>query len=150
MKLIEDCYSTKYHTNQKKRGVCCETDHRYETLSHIIKTSVNFDNMKISGVLNIVNDSFTLTPVLSDNKLSFGGKTNICILLEDEEKNIHYIERIVDVSFTPDVAFGYERVQKNSGIINSISYRLTFCFRCYRNSARTCRIDKKRQVELDY
>lgn len=124
VRLIEDCYSTKYHTNQKKRGVNCETNHRYETLSHIMKSSVNFDNMKISRILNIVDDSLTLTPVLSDNKLSFNGKTNICILLEDDENNIHYIERIVDVSFTPEVAFDYDRVLKNSCIINSISYRL--------------------------
>lgn len=122
--LIEDCYSTKYHTDTKKKGINCESNHRFESFTHIIKSSVNLDNIKIAGVLNISHDSLTLTPIISDAKLSFNGKTNVCILLQDAENEVNYIERTVDIEFSPELSSQFDRVEKNSCCINSISYRL--------------------------
>lgn len=122
--LIEDCYSTKYQTDIQKKSLNCEKNHRLENFTHIINSSILLDNIKMSEVLNIVSDSLTVTPMLSGEKFSLSGKTNICILLRDEDGEINYIERVVDIDFSPEISAHFDRISKNSCCINSISYRL--------------------------
>lgn len=122
--IIEDAYSTKYATEHKRSSLNIESKHSCENLTHIIKSTVKLDSVKISEVLDIYSEAVTLTPVISDNSMNLSGKTNVCILLEDEDSKPFYIERSIDIDYQPEFEKAFDRVELKDCKIHSISYRI--------------------------
>lgn len=122
--IIDDVYSVSYLTQEKRTPINFENNHSSETLTHIVKSIVNLDGVKISQVHDIYSDTLTLAPIVSDNTLSLNGKTNLCILIEDSEGAPYYIERSTDVDFKPEISRDFDKVELNHTDIKSISYRL--------------------------
>ncbi len=122
--IIDDVYSVTCATQEKRTPMNFDSNHSSENLTHIVKSTVTLDGVKISKVLDIYSDALALTPVVSDSALSFSGKTNLCILIEDSEGTPSYIERSTDILFKPDIARDFDRAELNSTDVRSISYRL--------------------------
>ena len=122
--IIDDVYSVTCATQEKRTPMNFDSNHSSENLTHIVKSTVTLDGVKISKVLDIYSDALALTPVVSDSALSFSGKTNLCILIEDSEGTPSYIERSTDIVFKPDIARDFDRAELNSADVRSISYRL--------------------------
>lgn len=124
LNIIDDVYSVNYLTEPRRTALNYETNHSCENLTHIVKSTVSLDSMKISKVLDIYSDGVSLTPVVSDSALSMTGKTNLCILIEDGDGAPSYVERSAEIDYKPDIARGFDRAELNFANVQSISYRL--------------------------
>lgn len=124
LSVLEDVYSTKYSTEAKRSTLCFENKHRCVDVSHIAKSTFKLDGTKISKMLDVYCESINLSPILSDEKLSFSGKANICMLMEDDSNAPFYIERSVEIEFSPEIQDMFDRVTLNSCLAKSISFRL--------------------------
>lgn len=122
--VVDDAYSTKYVIEQKRSMCSFEMNHTTENLTHIVKSTLNLDSVKIAQVLDINCGSLSLSPVISDDVMSIVGKTNICILVEDSEGDVSYIERNVDIDFTAQPQSEFDRAQLIDSKVHSLSYRL--------------------------
>ncbi|MBR2714850.1 MAG: DUF3794 domain-containing protein [Ruminococcus sp.] len=124
LNIIEDVYSTKYITEEKRSAQNALFDHRCADYTHIVKSSIKLDSMKISKVIDIFTENVTVSPVISKKSLSFIGKTNVCMMLEDSDGSINYLERSVDVEFKPEIDVEFDRVAMNSCVVQGVSFRL--------------------------
>lgn len=124
LSIIDDVYSTDYMTEHKRCVLSCESGHCIENFKHIVKTTVKLDSVEISKVLDIYSESVAVSPIISEGKLSFSGKTNLCMLIEDSEGAPSYIERSAEMDFKPELNRNFERVELKDTRINSISFRL--------------------------
>lgn len=122
--VIDDAYSTAYHTELKRGVQNCECNHSSETFNHIIKSTVKLDNIKISKVLDVYCEGVALSAVVSDNTLTLAGKANLCMFIEDSEGVPSYIERSSEIDFKPTLSRSFDRVELIDCKANSISFRL--------------------------
>ncbi len=124
LKVVDDVYSIKYLTEHKRSSVCCETNHSFENLTHIIKSQVFLESMKISKVIDIYSQGVSMTPVVSENELTLSGKVNLCMLISDDDNKPVYVERSVEIEFKPQFDRIFDKAQLCGAKVNSISYRL--------------------------
>ena len=120
-----DAYSTKYMTENKREMLSCECSHSCESFNHIVKSTVKLDTMEISKVLDVYCESVSVSPVISDSTLSLNGKASVCMLLKDKEDAPFYVERSVEIEYTPVPSRSFDRAQLCGCSVNSISYRLS-------------------------
>lgn len=125
LSIVEDAYSTKYMTENKREMLSCECSHSCESFNHIVKSTVKLDTMEISKVLDVYCESVSVSPVISDSTLSLNGKASVCMLLKDKEDAPFYVERSVEIEYTPVPSRSFDRAQLCGCCVNSISYRLS-------------------------
>lgn len=124
LSIVDDAYSTQYAIEQKRSMLNFETNHTCENISHIAKSTLSLDSVKIAKVLDIYSGNLSLSPVMSDGELSIAGKTNICILVEDSEGVPSYIERNVEIDFKAEPHREFDRAQLIDAKVHSLSFRL--------------------------
>lgn len=122
--ILDDVYSTKYSTEEKRSSLNCECNHRCENIVHIIKQSLILDGVKIKKMLDVHCDNVSVSAMFNDNKLSLSGKANICMLFEDDDNTPCYVERTLDVDFTPDLQDKFDRAMLDSCVAKSLSFRI--------------------------
>lgn len=124
LNIIEDAYSTKYITEEKRSVLNCESNHTCEDFTYIVKNTVELDSIKISKLLDVYCDSISVTPVISKNSLTLSGKANLCLLIEDDENAPVFLERSVELEYKPDVAYDFDTAHLKLCQVKSISFRL--------------------------
>lgn len=94
--IITDAYSTEYLSEllSEQTSLISEIAQVKDTIMN--KSTVTVDNSKISKIVDIYNEYCTVTPVMSENKVTLNGKANVCILALDSENIPMYIERTID------------------------------------------------------
>ncbi len=122
--VLDDAYSTKYKTESKRGVQNCESNHSFAEFINVAQSSVKVDNMSISKMLDVYCEGVSVSPVISDKKLSLQGKTNVCMLIEDEDNIPCYVERCVDFEFNPEIDRVFDRVELCNSQVKSISFRL--------------------------
>ncbi|MBQ4129555.1 MAG: DUF3794 domain-containing protein [Ruminococcus sp.] len=122
--IIDDAYSTNYLVEQNRTSLNCEANHNLKNFTHIVKSTVSLDSIKISKILDFYSEGVFLTPLIADNTLTLSGKTNICILLEDSDKVPNYIERSIELDYKPEINDSFDKANLLSSKVHSISYRL--------------------------
>ena len=123
--VIEDVYSTTYMVEKEMGSLNVECEHSFESFTHILKTALKLESVDIGKVIDIHCDSLALSPVISDGNLNLCGKLSLCMLLEDKDGNVSYIERIVEVDFKPQHTRSFDRVELKEVKVNSLSFRLS-------------------------
>ncbi len=123
--IVEDVYSTAYAIEKEHSAISLECEHSFENLTHILKSSLKLESIDIGKVIDIHCDSLGLSPVISDGNLSLCGKLSLCMLLEDKDGSVSYIERMVDVDFKPQQTRSFDRVELKDAKVSSLSFRLS-------------------------
>ncbi len=122
--VIEDAYSTQYMTEKKHDSRNIESNHSFENFTHIAKTTVKLESCNISKILNIYSQDLKSSIVISDKELSIASKANICMLVEDTNSDISYIERSFDIDFKPTLDRNFDKAILSGANVHSVSYRL--------------------------
>jgi len=122
--IINDAYSTEYKTESKRDMLNCENNHSMKTFANVVQTTVDFDSVKISRMLDVYCEGVTASVIISDEKMTLQGKTNACMLFEDDQNIPCYIERSVDFEFSLDADRDFDRVELCDTVVKSISFRL--------------------------
>lgn len=121
---IKDAYSTSCDTELEFTPVTLETAVFPKVSNIMTKSSLDLGESKISRVIDIFCDNVAVKPQVSD-KLKLGGKANFCILALDENSELMYIERSVDIENTENLDNTYSVCRDVTAMIKSVSYRLT-------------------------
>ncbi len=123
--IVTDAYSTKYETelNFVRPPLQFSCNKINETLME--KNSINLGDTKISKIIDLYNDSSSISTVISEEGITVAGKANVCILALDEENYPIYLERMVDFEHLFPLSDSYNLVANPKVSIKSMSYRLT-------------------------
>ncbi|MBQ2971448.1 MAG: DUF3794 domain-containing protein [Ruminococcus sp.] len=124
LSVVDDAYSTAYMIELERNLVNAECEHSCESFVHIQKSSLHLESLEIAKVIDIHSDLLSLSPVVSDSVLSLCGKTSVCMLVEDKEGVVSYIERSVEIDFKPQLSRTFDRVLLKNAEIRSLSFRL--------------------------
>lgn len=126
IEIVTDAYSTDYDLECSHEFVklCKLSECIREPFS--VKSVIEFTEFKISRVIDIWNDTSSVSGKYEDGKIICDGKMNVCILAIDLEEIPFYIERIIDVPYKKDVDVNAEEVTVESNICPvAIGYRIT-------------------------
>ena len=121
---ISDAYSTTSDTTLEYTKLKVDTDVHPKISSFMCKSLVNVSDASISRILDIFCDSVTVTPTVTD-KLRLTGKANFCILALDENSELVYLERSIDIDNEEPLSMLYTGFSDVSSMVKSISFRLT-------------------------
>lgn len=124
LSVVEDAYSTEYMVEKEYSPTSAEYEHSFENLTHIVKSTLKLESVNIANVIDIYSDGVSVSPVVSDDMLTLCGKTSVCMIVEDKEGEVSYIERSVEIDFKPELTRSFGRVELENAKINSLSFRL--------------------------
>ena len=120
---ISDAYSTTCDTELEFTPVTLETAVLPKISTVMSKSTLSLGESKISRVIDIFCDNVAVKPYVSE-KLKLSGKANFCILALDENSELTYIERTVDVENEEPLGDTYTSCSDVTSMIKSVSYRL--------------------------
>lgn len=120
---ISDAYSTTCDTELEFTPVTLEASVLPKVTTIMNKSTIDLGENKISRVIDIFCDNVNVKPYVSD-KLKLSGKVNFCILALDENSELTYIERSIDVDNTEALSDTFTACENVSSMIKSVSYRL--------------------------
>ena len=120
---ISDAYSTACETELEYAPVTLETSVLPKVTTLMNKSSVDLGENKISRVIDIFCDNVSIKPYVSD-KLKLSGKANFCILALDENSELTYIERSVEIDNTESLNDTFTSCDNVTSMIKSVSYRI--------------------------
>ncbi len=121
---ISDAYSTCCNTELEFTPLTLETSVVPKVSSIMNKSTLSLGEAKVSRVVDIFCDNVTVKPYVSD-KLKISGKANFCILALDENSQLTYIERSVEIDNTEQLSDIFTGCRDVTSMIKSLSYRLT-------------------------
>lgn len=121
---ISDAYSTACDTELELSQITLETAVLPRASTIMSKATLSLGEQKISRVIDIFCDNVTVKPYVSD-KLKLSGKANFCILALDENSELIYIERAVEIENEEQLSDTFNRCTELTAMMKSISYRLT-------------------------
>lgn len=124
VKYICDAYSTVCHTNLEYTPVTLENIVYPKTSIVMSKSAVSLGDIHLSRVIDIFCDSINIKPFVSQ-KLKLAGKANFCILGYDDNSELVYIERSVDIENEEPLSAAFTCGSDISSMIKSVSYRLS-------------------------
>lgn len=124
VEYISDAYSTVCHTDLQYTPVTLESIVYPKTTSIMSKASVSLGDIRLTRIIDIFCDSVNLKPFVSD-KLKLAGKANFCILGYDENSELVYIERSVDIENEEPLSASFTGCSDVISMVKSISYRLS-------------------------
>lgn len=120
---ISDAYSTICETELEYTPVTIETSVLPKITNLMSKSTINLGENKISRVIDIFCDNVNIKPYVSD-KLKLSGKANFCILALDENSELTYIERSIEIDNTEPLSDSFTSCDNITAMIKSVSYRL--------------------------
>ena len=121
---ICDAYSTSCDTELEHTPVTLECMVYPKVSTVMAKSSLSLGDTGVSRIIDIFCDSISVKPYVSD-KLKLSGKANFCILALDEDSQLVYIERSVDIESEEPLSAVFTKSVDITSMIKSISYRLT-------------------------
>ena len=121
---ISDAYSTSCDTELEFTPLTLEAAVLPKVSTVMSKSTLNLGDVKISRVVDIFCDNVSVKPYVSD-KLKLSGKANFCILALDENSELTYIERIVEIESEETLGDVFTRFRDVTAMIKSVSFRLT-------------------------
>ncbi len=121
---IKDAYSTACDTELEYTPVTLQSAVLPKISNIMSKSSLSLGETKISRIIDIFCDNMTVKPLVSD-KLKLSGKANFCIIALDENSELLYIERSIDIENEEPLDDTYTASSDVSAMVKSISYRLT-------------------------
>ncbi len=120
---ISDAYSTACDTELEYVPVTLEASVFPKMTTIMNKSTISLGEIKISRVIDIFCDNVTVKPYVSD-KLKLSGKANFCILALDENSELTYIERSIEIDNTEPLSDTFTNCDNVTSMIKSVSYRL--------------------------
>ena len=120
---ISDAYSTVCDTELEYTPVTLESAVMPKISTIMSKASLDLGEAKITRVIDIFCDNLTVKSYVSA-KLRLSGKANFCILALDENSELTYIERSVDIESEEDLTDAFTACRDITSMVKSVSYRL--------------------------
>ena len=120
---ISDAYSTSCETDLEYVPVTLEALVLPKITNLMNKSTINLGENRISRVIDIFCDNVSVKPYVSD-KLKLSGKANFCILALDENSELTYIERSIEIENTESLSDAFTSCDNVTAMIKSVSYRL--------------------------
>ncbi len=124
LSMVDDAYSTAYMVELERNLISAECEHSCDSFVHILKSSLHLESVQLSRIIDIHSESLSVSPVVSDSVLSLCGKVSVCMLVEDKDGNVSYIERSIELDFKPQLNREFDRVLLKNAEIRSLSFRL--------------------------
>lgn len=121
---ISDAYSTVCDTELEFTPVTLETAVLPKVSTLMSKSALSLGEPKISRVIDIFCDNVSVKPYVLD-KLKLSGKANFCILALDENSELTYIERTVEIESEEPLSQAFNCFSDVTSMVKSISYRLS-------------------------
>ncbi len=120
---ISDAYSTSCDTELEYAPVTLESSVFPKVTTIMNKSTISLGEIKVSRVIDIFCDNVTIKPFVSD-KLKLSGKANFCILALDDNSELTYVERCIEIDNTESLSDTFNGCDNITSMIKSVSYRL--------------------------
>lgn len=121
--FISDAYSTACDTELEFTPITLESAVLPKVSTIMSKSTLSLGEQKISRVIDIFCDNVAVKPYVTD-KLKLSGKANFCILALDENSELTYIERSVDIENEETLSEAFSLCSDITSMVKSLSFRL--------------------------
>lgn len=120
---ISDAYSSFCQTELEFTPITLEAAVLPKISTVMCKSALSLGEQKISRVIDIFCDNVSVKPYISDI-LKLSGKANFCILALDENSELAYIERSIEILSEEPLSDIFTKCTDLTAMIKSVSFRL--------------------------
>ena len=121
--FISDAYCTTCETEAEYTQLTLDTEVLPKFSTLMCKASVNLGDISISRIIDIFCDSVSVKAEVSA-ELLLSGKANFCILCTDDNGELQYLERSVEISGKEALSGKFTICSDITSMIKSLSFRL--------------------------